>query len=175
MALWNGNWGGEDKNFINLKLTSTPWPIDSKDDAPYFERQIDFKSTGEKYTSLSGKLVKIKGTHTPAKGKMGDIYWFRAFFEDGDDIYVVDSTITNASKDLLNALLANVWVVLSIALYVNKNNYPASSVKLENGNYAQTKLDFQEASPTNLYEQVKEQEGEKEEEGATPTDLDKIF
>ena len=90
-------------------------------------------------------------------------------------MYVLDSTITNASKDLLNALLANVGVVLNVALYVNKNNYPASSVKLENGNYAQTKLEFQEASPTKLYEQIKAQEEERVEDGVELADLDKIF
>jgi hypothetical protein len=45
---------------------------------------------------------------------MGDIYGFKAFLEDGDEIYVIESTITNASKDLLNALLVNIGKVLDI-------------------------------------------------------------
>ena len=149
-----GNWKNEDKNFINLKLTATAWETDI---SPVFTvLGADFKETAETYSQVKWKLIKINPTFTPAKGKMGDIYWFKAFLEDGDEMYVVESTITNASKDLLNALLVNIGIVLSISLYLNKRSYPTASVKLEDWNWAQTAFEFSALDNKALYEKMVE-------------------
>jgi len=154
--LSNGNWNSEDKTFINLKLTSTPWVTEEQ---PKFTViWEDFKPTSETYSEVGGKLLKIKGSFTPAKGHMGDIFGFKAFLEDWEEIYVVESTITNASKDLLNALLVNVGQVLKISLYLNKNWYPTSSVKLEDGNWAQTAFEFNKIDNKELYNKMVEME-----------------
>lgn len=152
MALSNWNAQDGDKTFINLKLVSEAWPTKEQ---PKFEvLGEDFKPTGDTYTELKGKLIKIVGTHTPPKGKRWDVYGFKAFFEDGEEIYVVESTLTNASKDLLNALLVNIQTVLKVNLYLNKNWYPTSSVKLEDGNWAQTSMEYNQIDVTKLYEAI---------------------
>jgi len=169
MALSNGNseWG--DKKFINLKLTSEPGP--TKEQPKFVVLWDDFKETEERYSELKGKLTKLVWTHTPPKGKRGDVYGFKAFFEDttegANEIYVIESTLTNASKDLLNALLANMWVELKINLYLNKNEYPTSSVKLADGNWAQTSMEFNKIDTKELYEQLEGLNKEKEWEEIT--------
>jgi len=156
----NTDWGGN-KTFINLKLTATPWETTEK---PMFVKLgEDFAPTGEEYSSVEGKLTKIKATHTPAKWRMGDVYWFKAFLEDWEEIYVIESTITNASKDLLNALLVNLGTKLSISLYLNKNGYPTSSVKLEDWNWAQTAFEFNAIDMPWLYDKIVELEPKEEE------------
>ena len=147
-----GNWNNSEKEFMNLKLSSTVWPTDEK---PMFVKLgADFKETDEKYSFIEWKLIKVKWTHSPAKWKMWDIYWFKAFFEDEGMIYVVESTITNASKDLLNALLVNIWEVLKVTLYLNKNWYPTSSVKLDNWNYAQTAFEYNKLDMKELFNAI---------------------
>jgi len=157
------NGKSDDKTFINLKLSSTVWPTD---EAPKFVKLDEaFKETGDTYSQLEGKLIKIKGTYTPAKGKMGDIYWFKAFIEDGEEICVIESTITNASKDLLNSLLLNVWEVISISLYLNKHKYPSSAVKWEDWKWVDTYMVYNEIDNVKLYNKAKElEEGNKPEE-----------
>lgn len=162
MALWN--WNGEmgDKTFINLKLVSTPWPVE-KEDAPKFVRlDSDFKETDERYTSLSGKLIKFKSSFTPKKGARWDIYGFKAIFDamDNENIYVLESTLTNASKDLLNGLLLYSGEEVEAKIYLNKNGYPSAVVKDAGGNHTSqfadyTKLGKKDWVPlTDLYDEV---------------------
>jgi len=162
MALNNGKNEGEDKTFINLILRSTPGATDVQ---PKFVKLNDkFEDTDETYSEISGKLTAIKSTHTPAKGKRGEIFWFKAFIEDGDEIYVVSSTLTNASRDLLNALLVSKGKELKINLYLNKHQYPASSVKLADGNWAQTALEYNKIDNKVLFDLINWQtEGKAEE------------
>jgi len=151
MALWNW-WWWEEKTFINLKLVAPAWPTEEQ--PKFVKLGEDFKLTNEKFSELKGKLIKLKNTFTPAKGKMGDIYWFKAFFEDWEEIYVVESTITNASKDLLNTLLVNIWTVLKVNLYLNKSQYPTSSIKLEDWGWAETAMAFNEIDVKELYNRI---------------------
>ena len=159
----NGEWGG--KTFINLKLVSVVWPCE-KEDAPKFAvLGADFNETGESHNQVQGKLTKLTPSFTPAKGKMGDIFGFKAFIEDGEEVYVIESTITNASKDLLNSLVANIGEVLKINLYLNKNAYPTASVKLENGDWAKTLLPFNEIDNKKLFDAIPSADA-KEEKGS---------
>jgi len=167
--LSNGNGEGGDKTFINLKLKSTVWPTEEQ--PKFVKLDENFKETNEDYSEMKGKLTKIKATHTPAKWQMGDIYWFKAFLEDWEEIYVIESTITNASKDLLNALLVNVWTTLKINLYLNKNKYPSSSVKLEDWNWAQTSMAYNEIDTAKLYDAIVAMEGPVKEEGVSMSDV----
>lgn len=141
MALWN--WNIQEKKYINLKLISVPWPCEKHEAPKFVVLDKDYKETEEKYSSISWIVKFIKWTHTPAnpKRRMQDIYWFKAFIEDLDEVYVIESTITNASKDLLNSLLWNKDNKVDISLYLNKNMYPSSAVKI-NWEYAVTRLDF---------------------------------
>lgn len=116
-----GNTTNVNKKYTNVKFVSTVWPTDEK---PYFSvLWDDYKETG-KANSVSGKLSFIKPTFTPKKGKMWDIYWFKAFLEDGDEVVVIESTITNASKDFLNILLSCKNKNVRIDVKLNKNWYP---------------------------------------------------
>ena len=155
MALNNGN-EGEDKTFINLKLTSTVWPVeDIKKDAPVFTKLWDdYKPTWETFKNVSWKLLKLKSSFTPAKGRMWDIYWFKAFIEDGEEIYVIESTITNASKDLLNALLTQVGNEVKIWVYLNKNLYPSSSVRNSNDEFVEQRFDFKSLDTVTLHAEI---------------------
>ena len=148
-----GNWNTEgNKSFINLKLVATPWVTEEQ---PKFAVLWEnFEVTEESYSQMAGKLTKIKATFTPAKGRMGDVYGFKAFLEGEDAIYVVESTINNSSKDLLNALAVNLGEELKIVLYLNKNGYPTSSVKLTDGNWAQTAFEYNNLETVALYEKI---------------------
>lgn len=157
--LGNGNNDSVEKTFINLKLVATPWVTDVQ--PKFVVLWNDFKETGETYSQVEGKLIKIKGSFTPAKGKMGDIYGFKAFIEDiedGDEMYVIESTITNASKDLLNSIVDNVGKHLKVNLYLNKNGYPTSSVKTPDGEWAKTKFEFNAIDIPSLYNSIQDAE-----------------
>lgn len=154
MALWNG-WGSE-KTFINLKLTAEVWPTTVK--PVLVELGEDFKPTGRSFSSVSGVLKKLKSSFTPKKGKMWDIYWFKAFIEDGDEMYVIESTITNASKELLNSLINNIWTHLEITVYLNKNGYPTSVTKSW-GEYVDKAIEnFKDVTTESLFTLLKEVE-----------------
>jgi len=160
MALNNGNGEGGNKTFINLKLVATPGP--TKDKPTLVKLDADFKETDETFTNVSGKLTGLKKTFTAAKGKMGDIYWFKAFIEDGEEVYVIESTITNASKDLLNSLIPNIGEQVKISLYLNKKEYPTASVRGVDDKFVKQALDFKDLDTVALYNAIPE--GKKEEE-----------
>ena len=155
--LGNGQWEG--KTFINLKLVAVAGPIDSKADAPKFVKMDEnFKPTNETFTNVSGLLTKIKPTFTAAKGKMGDIYGFKAFLEEGEEVYVIESTITNASKDILNSLIPNIGKKLAISVYTNKNQYPTGSVRDEDGQFVDQVLPFKDLDNVKLHGMIPAEE-----------------
>ena len=143
-----GNNNTVEKKYTNVKLVAVAWPIESKSDAPKFHvLDENFNLTDTTYTSIKWKLTWIKSTFTPKKWKMWDIYGFKAFIEDWDEVVVIESTITNASKDLLNALINSKDKVIHISLYVNKNWYPTSSVKDEAWAFIPWVMDFKSITP----------------------------
>ena len=146
-------WEGGDKKFVNLKLVSVVWPCEESDAPKFVLLWDDFRETDKSENQISGKLTKLIGTHTPAKGRMGDIFWFKAFLEDGDEILVVESTITNASKDMLNSLIPNIRKELKINVFLNKNQYPSSSVK-ENWKWVETYLPYNEIDNEKLFQWI---------------------
>lgn len=139
-------WKEEVKNYTNVKLVSVPWPVTDKKDSPRFAVLWDnYELTDKYFTQIKWKVTWIKSTFTPKKWKMWDIYWFKVFISDienPNNVLVIESTITNASKDLLNALINSKDKVVNISLYLNKNGYPTASVKTEDGNFIQWALDF---------------------------------
>lgn len=153
------NWTEENnKEFINLKLTSVPWPCEKHEAPKFVVLWNDFQPTEEKYSELSGKLIKIRSSFTPAKWRMWNIFWFKAFFDWWDKVAVVESTITNASKDLLNSLIPNIGKELKISLYLNKNWYPTSSVKDWQWQFVETAMPFNSINTETLFNLIKEKE-----------------
>lgn len=119
-----GNNSGN-KKYINVKYVSTVWPTEEK---PYFAILGDDYKEVDRATTIGGTLTDLKGSFTPAKGKMGDIYGFKAYFNDGEEVVVLESTITNASKDMLNVLLLSKGLNLRVDAKLNKNKYPTAYV-----------------------------------------------
>ena len=153
MALENSTSNGKK---INLKLVSVVWPVENKSDAPKFVvLDLDYKETWVSYNKIKWTLTNLYGSFTPKKWKMWDIYWFKAYLKDWDEFYVIESTITNASKDLLNWLLTSKDKEIEISLYLNKNNYPASSVR-ENWEFVKWKYEFKELENVKLFNSILE-------------------
>lgn len=163
------NWNNENnKTFINLKLVAEVWPTDIR--PLFYKVDSNFALTNETFSNVEGKLVKVKWTHTPAKGRMGDIYWFKAFVEDGEFIYVLESTITNASKSLLNSLLPSKDKDVKISLYLNKNGYPTASVKVGE-DFAEQFMDYKAIDNIALYDAIEKFYPTTKEEELTAEDI----
>lgn len=145
-----------ENKYVNFKLVAVAGPVEDKSDAPKFVKlDENFNQTNTALSFLEGKVKWIKKTHTPAKWRMWDIYWFKLFLEISEGkVIIVESTITNASKDLLNSLILNKDKEVKISLYLNKNWYPSSSVKDAEGNYVPTLLDFKTISAEWLHEGI---------------------
>lgn len=164
MALWN--WG-ETSNGVNLKLIAVQGSkVKGKEDAPKFGVQEKAENgkyeTVDTYTQLSGVVKSISSTET---GEGHDrVRGFKLILQDGDETYYIDSTMTNASKDLANHALASIGKFIKISLYLNKNNYPSASVKLQDDSYAPTEFNFKDLDKDTLWEAIKAQEGAKQEE-----------
>lgn len=126
MALWGNE---KVKKYTNVKLVATPGPVEKKDWPKFVILDWNYAETWESATKITGKLTWLKSSFTPKKGKMGDIFGFKAFIEDGEEVIVLESTITNASKDIANSLLNAKWLDVEISVYVNKNWYPSSIVR----------------------------------------------
>jgi len=121
MALTNTTEGGNSK-YINLKITKT---IDTE--KPAFVLQEDFKNTDTSYKEVKGKLKSLSSSFTP-KGATNkyDTYGAKIQLTDGDEIYSIDTTITNGTKDLLNGLLSvAVGEEVTLVVYENKGGYQA--------------------------------------------------
>lgn len=123
MALTNTTEGGNSK-YVNLKITRT---IDT--DKPAFVLQEDFKNTTTSYREVKGILKSFSSSFTPKGGtNKYDTYGAKIQLEDGEEIYSIDTTITNGSKDLLNGLLSvAVGEEVTLAVYENKGGYQAGS------------------------------------------------
>lgn len=147
-----------ENKYTNFKLVATPGPLEDKSDAPKFVKLWDnFELTNTNLSSLEGKVNWIKKTYTPAKWPRQEIFWFKVFLEVAEGkIAVIESTITNASKDLLNSLIPTKDEKVKISLYLNKNWYPASSVKDENWEYTPTAMDFKEVTAKGLHDAIDE-------------------
>ena len=152
----SNSWGA----FKYLKLVAPQGPTE---EFPKFVvqwgKEENYELTDESYTKVRGMVDNIKTTHNGKTGK-DEVKWFEAIIVDGDESYVIKTTMSNASKDLANHLLAMVWVTdfINISLYLNKNKYPSSSVKLDNEEFAPTSLDFKGLDKNALWESIKGQE-----------------
>lgn len=126
MALWNTE--SSNGTYINLKLTR------NADDKPVFVRQEDFKDTNEHYTEVKGKLKSITGSFTPKSAtNKYDTHGAKIQLTDGDEIYCIDTTITNGSKDMLNGLLSvAIWEEVTLVVYTNKAGYAAGAAIKDN-------------------------------------------
>jgi len=169
--LENSNSTGE--NYKYVKLVAPQWPTE---EFPKFVvqgwKEENYALTDETYTKLSWVVSSIKTTHNGKTGK-DEVRGFEAVITDGEENVVIKSTMSNASKDLANHLLGNVWKEVKISLYINNNSYPASSVRDAGGEFAPTHLPFKGLDRDELYNEIKGQEKEApvKEESITPEDV----
>ncbi len=118
MALTTTTEGGNSK-YVNLKITKT------REDKPAFVLQEDFKNTDTSYKEVKGKLKSLSSSFTPKGGNNKyDTYGAKIQLTDGEEIYSIDTTITNGSKDLLNGLLSvAVGEEVTLVVYEKNNGY----------------------------------------------------
>lgn len=164
--LGNGN---NETSGINLKLVAQKWPTEV---FPKFAVKVKWEDwkwevTEETYTKCWGVVTSMKTTNN---GKTGhdEVKWFEATLKDWDDTYIIDSTMSNAAKDLANHLLGSIGKKVNISLYLNSNEYPSASVKLDDGAHAPTALDFKGLDKDELYDKIKDQEAPKKEVKEAP-------
>ena len=158
MALKNGN-VEENGNSISLKLVAEAWPTKVQ---PKFVKKIKtpegkWELSNESFSEVAGEVVNIKTSHN-WKTWMKEVKGFVVILQDGDERYYIDSTMSNASKDLANHLLASIWQRVVVKLYLNKTEYPTASIKLANGDFAPTALDFKGLDKNKLWDMIKAQE-----------------
>lgn len=115
--------GATSSKYINLKFTKTA------DDKPAFVLQEDFKDTATSFKKVSWNLKSIRGSFTPKGGtNKYDTYGAKIELEDEGEVYVIDTTITNGSKDMLNGILsAKVGDRVVLDTYINGKGYVASA------------------------------------------------
>ena len=143
-----------------LKLVAPQWPTD---EFPKFvakaknEATWKYELTDESYTKVSWTVESMKTTHNWKEGQ-AEVKGWSAKLVDWEEVYYLDATMSNASKDLANHLLGNIWSKVNISLYINNNKYPASSVKTDDGEFAPTSLSFKWLDKNELYDKIKGQE-----------------
>lgn len=152
---------GSNKNIVSLKLVAPQGP--TEEFPKFFVKQKNeatgkYEITDTSYGKISGVVKSIRTSHNGKTGKQ-EVKGFVVCMEDGDDRYYIDATMTNASKDIANHVLANIGERLEISLYLNKNQYPTASVK-EGGDFATTHMDFKGLDKDALWDAIKAQEDE---------------
>lgn len=157
MALGNNN-NNEFKS-KSLKLLAEAGPTTVK---PTLALKKKNEATGkyelswEVFSNISWVIKGIKTSHN-WKTWMKEVKWFVLTLEDWDERYYIDATMTNASKDLANMWLVNIWNNVNISLYLNKNWYPSVSVKLDDWSFAKWKFQYP-LDKDLLWNAIKEQE-----------------
>lgn len=167
-------WNGDDNNTtsISLKLVAVTWPVEkTRENEPKLVVKAKNESTGyyeltnDKHSQVEWRVVSIRTSHNGKTGR-DEVRWFVACLQDGDERYYIDATMTNASKDLANHLLANIWKDVKISLYLNQDKrewkqwdyYPSASVKTPNGEHTPTHLDYKNLDKIKLWDEIKAQE-----------------
>lgn len=176
MALGNGNDGAGSSISLKLVAQQGDKDVSKKIEQPRLVVKEKNEATGKyeltdtKYSQLSGEVVSMRSSHNGKSGK-DEVKGFVACIKDGDETYYIDSTMTNASKDLANHLLASIGKVVSISLYVNKNNFPTASVKLADGSFAPTHMPYNALDRDQLWLDIKAQEATKDSADASSDEV----
>jgi hypothetical protein len=121
---------GQSKTFLKI-YTKEPG-VDQK--AAFFGKQqkIDGKwGVTDRYTSVAGRLVSIE--HVVTTYKDSETNSLRLVIEDENGLYQVEGAFNSLVYSIINTLasLDNFNGELSINLYVNKSNYPASYITID--------------------------------------------
>jgi hypothetical protein len=154
---------------ISLKLVAEVWPTKIR---PKFvvKDKDTYQLTDSEYTEISWVLKSIETTNN-WKTWIKEVKGFKFVIQDWEERYYVDTTLSNASKDLGNSLLANIGKELVISLYINKTEYPTASVKTKDWNFVETFVPYNELDKEKLWLAIKSQEVKKEDKGLTVEDL----
>lgn len=157
-----GTKGGDAGKKIKLKLIAKPWDVKNpltKADAPYFTTiGEDYKEVWDKITNVTGEVKSVYTSYTDLWNR-GDVYGVKFYISDEDETYIIESTISHASKNMVNALLTCFGKRVEIFTYLNKHNFPAVWVRMENGDWSDVVIkDIKEIKFDELHRLAKEQE-----------------
>ena len=160
--LWN-SWGGDSANTKFLKLVSEAGPTETLPKFVLKEKNAEtghYDETESTYTKVSGVVEKIRTTHNGKTGQK-EVKGFILTLLDWGERYNIDSTVRQASKDIVNVALVNVGQKINISLYLNPKGYPSASIKDDEGEHSDVKYAFDPKNPldTNqLWDDIKAQE-----------------
>ena len=122
------NWSIADTNNTSVKFVAEPGPTTVK---PFFQVKTKnaegkYELWEDKFTNIKGKCLSIRTTHTWA-GTKREVKWYNIVLASGDDRVFIDTTNSNAAKDMVNGLAAIRWnwIEVEVSAYLNKNWYPA--------------------------------------------------
>lgn len=148
---------------VNLKLVAEQWPTKEFPKFVVKAKGADWTwgLSDESYSKISGTLSFISTTHNGKTGKQ-EVKGFKFCLVDWEEKIYVDTTLTNASKDLWNHLLANIGKEVLISLYLNWKDYPSASVKYKDWTHTSTSQPFDKLDREKLWLDIKAQEAVKE-------------
>ncbi len=132
----------ENNNSVTyLDLVAETWPTEVK---PFLATKVKNEATWmmevkDKIAEVSGVVTDVVKNETSYKGK--PVRAFKIKIVDWDETYIISPTLTNASKNMLNACLGSIMEVVTIKPYLNKAWYPDISVK-KWGDFAPTKFKY---------------------------------
>lgn len=128
MALKQDNWNGSNANKIYIDYKVTEWPTE---DSPYFlDRENNIQSKNTKGFLKGAYWAKTVGKHTVRS------ITFVIVDEDWDEQHI-NGSLVQGTKDVFNALLANIGKDVAVWIYLNKNKYPSGSVRDGKGNFVE--------------------------------------
>ena len=122
-----------EQNVTYIDFNATTWPTEVE---PYFCSKRKDETTwelvvDEKYESISWEVVSVTKNETEFKWK--PVRAFRIKLVDWEDTIIISPTLTNASKNMLNACLGSIGKEISLRPYLNKAWYPDVSAKFDWG------------------------------------------
>jgi len=168
------NTTGEGGSFAKLKLIAEQWPTQ---EFPTFTKEVKNEAgeyvLGDSFNRITWTVVSIKTTHNGKTGKQ-EVKGFQVEMKDGDETYVLESTMKHASKELANTALVNIGNVISVSPYLNKAQYPTLSIRLngKDGDWAKGKYEYEEllTDLNPLWDDIKAQENTTANEAVTLED-----
>ncbi len=133
-------WTEQTEGAIYIDFVSKTWPTE---EAPYFCTKTKNENGGynvdKKYSEIGGTVISVVKNETEYNGR--PVRAFHITLEDWEDKIIISPTLTNASRNMLNALLWSVGEVITLKPYLNKAGYPDVSCKVA-GTFAKTLCEY---------------------------------
>ena len=114
---------------IYLDLVAETWPTEDK---PFLATKVKNEKTWR--MDIEDKIAEVSWIVTQVVKNETSYKWqpvraFKIKIVDWDETYIISPTLTNASKNMINACLGSLGENITIKPYLNKVWYPDVSVK----------------------------------------------